>query len=376
MNTKIKIAFVANTSWALYNFRLGLIKKLELLGYEIILIAPFDAYSNKLVAEGFRLIIVPLKNYNTNLYYELILIKHLHKIYKQEKPDFIFHYTIKPNIYGSMMARVLNIPSVAINTGLGMLVNHDHSLVQGIAQHLYRLATKFSSEVWFLNSADKEYFINFLKVNPRKINILPGEGIDTTKFACSTLNTEKNTVKFIFAGRMLWAKGIRELAETAKAIQAKYPNTHFQLLGFIEPLNPNSVSIDQIEKWKFEGVFDFLGETENVIPYIQQADCIVLPSYREGISRLLLEAASMGKPAIASDVVGCREIVEDGVTGFLCKPKDAADLTSCVEKFLLLSGQQRAEMGKKARNKVINEFDGEIVFQHYVETLKKYKMNV
>ena len=376
MGAKIKIAFVANTSWSIYNFRLGLIRKLDALGYDILLVAPFDTYSNKLVAEGFRLIIVPMKNYNINPFLELKFITQLYQIYKREQPDFIFHYTIKPNIYGSAIARMLNIPSIAINTGLGMLVNHGNTFTKRIAKWLYRLAMKFSREVWFLNKSDLGYFVDLLKVSTEKINILPGEGIDTKKFNSTFLSAERKGTKFIFAGRILWAKGLRELAETAKIIKEKHPDTQFQLLGFIEPLNPNSVSIDQIETWQADGIFDFLGETDDVIPFLEEADCIVLPSYREGISRVLLEAAAMGKPVIASDVVGCREIVEDGVTGFLCQPKDVSELTNCIEKFLCLSEEECIEMGQKAREKVLREFDEEIVIQQYIETLKKYKINV
>jgi glycosyltransferase involved in cell wall biosynthesis len=208
-----------------------------------------------------------------------------------------------------------------------------------------------------------------------KAHVLPGEGVDTQRFSPSPyINYSKNKTTFIFAGRMLWAKGLKELAEAAKEIKKQYPETVFQLLGFINPTNPNSVSKEQIEVWVKNGLFEYLGETENVIPFLQDADCIVLPSYREGISRLLLEAAALGKPSIATDVVGCREIIEHRITGFLCQPVSSEELRNAIVAFLKLTPNERKQMGLNARMKVEKEFDEKIVFHQYLQTLEKHNI--
>jgi len=376
MGKKPKIAFVSNDSWGLYNFRMGVIRKLRELGYEIIIIAGEDNYTRKIRKEGFNFYPANTNVFSTNPVNEIKFLWQLYKLYRKTKPDFIFHYTIKPNIYGTMVAAMLRIPSVSIVAGLGLLANHEKSNVMFIARNLYRITARFSKELWFLNQVDRKFFKRKIVFAKNKLHVLPGEGIDLERFHPSPYKNSEGKIAFIFAGRMLWAKGLKELAIAAKEIKNKYPGTTFQLLGFFDPTNPNSVSREQIESWHKTGLFEYLGETEDVIPFLQNADCIILPSYREGISRLLLEASALGKPSIASDVVGCREIVEHGKTGFLCKPKNSEDLIKAIEDFILLSPDAHKQMGINARKKVEQEFDEKIVINEYIKTLEKYKISL
>ena len=299
----------------------------------------------------------------------------LYNIYKEIKPDLIFHYTIKPNVYGTLAGTWLKIPSVAVATGLGILANSNRTVAEWASVWLYRLAVMYVREIWFLNSHDQELFRQKIKVPEGKVRIIPGEGIDTARFALSPVRKPDGRIRFLYAGRLLWSKGFRELEQAALTIRRQFPEVIFQLLGFIEPLNPDGIPDDKIDAWQQSCLFEYLGETEDVLPWLHQADCAVLPSYREGLSRFLLEAASAGIPAIATDVPGCREVVDHGVTGFLCKPYDAGDLSSKMEQFIHLPESERRLMGLNGRDKVTRQFGEVIVYNHYLDAIERITSN-
>jgi len=204
------------------------------------------------------------------------------------------------------------------------------------------------------------------------MDILPGEGIDTGRFSPSGGKGMEKETRFLFAGRLVWAKGLRELAAAAQKVQPVYPEARFQLLGFMEPSNPDRIPPEQLEHWQKQGIFEYLGETCDVVPFLNDCECVVLPSYREGMSRLLLEASAMGLPVIATDVTGCREIVEHGVTGLLCQPENSDDLADKLMQFLSLSREERLQMGLSGRKKIMEQFDEHIVYRHYLRVIKKY----
>lgn len=368
----IRIAFVSNTSWSIYNFRLGLIRRLKELGYEVLIIAPKDTLSAKLVAEGFSFQSLYLDNYGSNPLNELRTLRQLIRIYRKYDIQFIFHYTIKPNIYGSIAAKYCGIPSIAITTGLGHLFSFASPVKRKLAGLLYRFALRYSKEVWFLNKEDRETFIESSIVEEEKTFLLPGEGIDINRFKAVSSSSNSTAINFLFAGRIIWDKGLKELAVAAEAIREINPKANFQLLGFIDPSNPYAVPFEQIEEWQRQGLFKYLGETADVRPFIDNCSCLIFPSYREGISRVLLEAAAMSKPIITTDNVGCREVVENGVNGFLCKSRDSEDLINKIKTFLLLTEEERQQMGRNGRKKIIREFDEEIVIREYLQTLNKY----
>ncbi len=365
---------MANTSWSIYNFRLGLIKELQNLGFQILVIAPLDEFSAKLREMGCDFIPIKLESYGVNPFGDIGIIFQLRSIYLKHHPNIIFHYTIKPNIYGSIAAKWCNIPSIAITTGLGVLSTFDNKFSNKIALALYRLAGALTNEMWFLNESNRQDFTEKNIIPLEKAHLLPSEGVDTEWFK-PTLNSEKSSkthLNFLFAGRLIRDKGIYEFVEAARLITKKYPKAKFQILGFVNMKNPSSISAIQLKQWESERIISYLGETTDVRPYLDAADCVLYPSYYgEGLSRILLEAAAMAIPIITTDSTGCREVVVPNISGFLSKPRNISDLVQNIERFICLTKEKREKMGKKARQHVKNNFDETIVISLYIEAIKR-----
>jgi glycosyltransferase involved in cell wall biosynthesis len=199
--------------------------------------------------------------------------------------------------------------------------------------------------------------------------LLHGEGVDLDEYAFAPLPQRERFV-FILIGRLLWDKGVAEYVEAARRLRAKYPHARFQLLGPVGVDNPSAISRTEVDAWERDNVIEYLGEAHDVRPHIANADCVVLPSYREGVPRTLMEASAMGRPVVATDVPGCREVVEDGVTGFLCEAKNADSLAGTLERMLTLGEAQRAAMGVKGRENVAREFDEKVVVERYKGTIR------
>jgi glycosyltransferase involved in cell wall biosynthesis len=366
-----KIAFVGNELWSMYNFRGGVIKALKEKGYDITIITPKDNRIDITKELNVKFIEIPLERKGTNPLNDLKYLLNLYKIYKKNKFDLIFHYTIKPNIYGSIAAGLLKIPSIAVTTGLGyvFLVNNFTSKV---AKFLYKISLRFAKKVWFLNLDDKNEFLKNKIIRENIADILPGEGVNTEKFKPRSSNElKKDKIIFLMIARVLWDKGFKEYVEAAEKILKKYNNVEFQLLGPIDNGNPSGVKKEIIEDYVQKEVINYLGVTSDVTKYIVKCDCIVLPSFREGIPRVLLEAASMEKALITTNNVGCKEVVEDGYNGFLCKVKDSNDLANKMEKFINLPEEEKIKLGKNGREKVIKEFDEKIVIEKYIQEINK-----
>lgn len=361
-----KVLLVANTSWYLYNFRFGVIRYFQAQQFEVVAIAPHDRFSNTLQACGCRWIDLPLSPHGTNPLSDARLLWCLYRLYAAERPALVIHYTIKPNVYGSVAAGLLRLPSIAFVSGAGRAFAQRNWLNR-LAKSLLSVAFRFAREVWFVNADDRALFIAERLVPAEKTYLVPGEGIDTQRFSpqsCSTASSSPDKVVFLMSARLLREKGVELYASAAKQVKHKYPNAEFQLLGFLDEGNPAFVSKAEIESWR--DYVTYLGETDDVLPYLRAADCIVLPtSYREGTPRSLLEAASLAKPIVATNHVGCRQIVEDGVTGFLVQPHSVSDLVQKLEHMLTLSPEARAEMGQRARLKMLQEFDESQVIACY-----------
>lgn len=368
-----RIVLVSNTAWSLYNFRQNIIRSLLASGAEIVAIAPADEFSPKLAALGCQVINLPMAAQGVNPLEDLGLFGRLVVLYRRLEPDFIFHYTVKPNIYGSLAARVAGVRSIAVPTGLGYAFVNEN-WVSRVARALYRLAFRFPEQVWFLNEDDRSEFVMCGLVRPDKAYVLPGEGIDTDHFAPlpSRIAVGEGCCRFLLVARMLWDKGVGEYVAAARQLKQRYPRAEFQLLGATGVSNPSVIGTEQIEAWVAEGVVEYLGTTTDVRPNIAAADCVVLPSYREGISRTLLEAAAMAKPIIASDVPGCRELVLPGVSGLLCVPRDASALADALEQIIRLPAAELQEMGLQGRQLVSASFSDQAVVAHYVAVLRRY----
>jgi len=366
----IRVAIVSNTSWSLFNFRFNLARAIKKAGYEVVLIAPYDEYSDRL-SEEFEYHNIYINNKGTNPKEDIKTTIDFYKLYKELKPDVVLHYTIKPNIYGTIACSMLGIKTINNIAGLGTLFIKQN-FVTKIAKWLYKYSQSKASKIFFQNSDDFEMFTSEDLVDKRKCDILPGSGVDTGKFIPVEVEKEDDIFRFLLVARMLWDKGIGEYVEASKLIKAKYKNVEFQMLGFLDVDNHSAVSKEQMQEWVDAGYVNYLGVSDNVKEEIAKANCIVLPSfYREGTPRVLLESASMAKPIITTDNVGCRDVVDDGVNGYLCEVRNVQDLAKKMEKMLNLNDEERSQMGKAGREKMIQEFDETIVIQKYLDTIQK-----
>ncbi|MFM5437886.1 glycosyltransferase family 4 protein [Aeromonas enteropelogenes] len=370
----MRLVFVANTAWSMFNFRHGLLTSLINIGYQLTVVSPHDDFSLKLKEMGCEIIDLPISSKSINPLKDLFLLKSLFFIYRNIKPDFIIHFTIKPNIYGSLAAKLAGIPSLAITTGLGYTFINDN-MVAKIARQLYKIALKSPKEVWFLNEDDRQVFINHKLVDKNKTMLLHGEGINLSHFSPMPKSRNDEKIHFLLIARMLWDKGIGEYISAARAIKKKFPSVHFQLLGACDVPNPSAISRQQIAEWENEGVIEYLGTRGDVRPIIANADCVVLPSYREGIPRTMLEAAAMAKPLIVSDAPGCKDVVVDGKTGFLCKVKSPDSLAESFESIVKQSQSDRIVMGNAGRLFITERFDEKIIVGKYLDMLFRYHIH-
>lgn len=362
----MKLIFIGNTAWSMYNFRRLVFEYFLKRGYEVIVISPFDElYLQKLKAIGCQCHSIAIEANGNNPVKDLSTMWQIRGILKKEKPDYCFFYTIKPNIYGSMAAASLSIPYTPVTTGLGYTFLVDN-LISKIAKKLYKFAFRNSPSVWFLNKDDAKSFVSGRIIQPAQVHILPGEGIDLSRF---TVVEEPEEISFLLVARMLWDKGVGVYVDAARLLKQKYPDVRFKLLGFLGVDNPQAIAKEQMDEWVKEGVVDYLGVTTDVRPFIQDSTCVVLPSFREGIPFTLMEGAASGRPLVATNGVGCKEVVDDGVNGFLCKLKDVEDLARCMELIIRMTPGQRMEMGKKGREKMRKEFSMDIVLKHYEEVI-------
>jgi glycosyltransferase involved in cell wall biosynthesis len=366
-----KIALVANTAWYLYNFKLGLMKALQQRHYEVVAIAPWDEYAVKLTQEGISYCHIGMNNQGTNPFEDLKLIYSFYRLLRSERPHMILSYTIKPNVYGSMAANFLNIPVINTINGLGTIF-HQNNWLTRVGEILLYIALRKSKKVFFQNQDDLNLFFEKGIIRPELMGILPGSGVDTEKFAPRQVDRNGDGLVFLLFARLLWDKGVGEYVNAARIIKTKYPHVDCQILGFLEVSNPRAIDRKQMERWVAEGSVSYLGHTDDVIEVIIRADCIVLPSYyREGVPRSLLEAASLAKPIITTNSVGCKEVVDDCINGYLCKIKDTKDLTIKMEMMINLAEKERARMGLNGREKAIKEFDEKIIIRKYLEVIDR-----
>lgn len=289
MNKKT-IAIVINTSWNIYNFRLGLMKSLQNEGYKVIAIAPTDEYSERLQDAGFEFHSITMNNKGTNPLEELKLIWAFYQLYKKLKPDVLLHYTIKPNIYGAIAARLNGRPVISNISGLGT-VFLNNKLSSKVARNLYRIFLHIPEIVFFQNKDDRALFIDLKLVAENKTDLLQGSGIDITKFSPNARKKNNKPFSFLFIARLVKDKGLMEYLEAAKILKSKYPEVQFDVLGAFYPGNPTAISEEDMMSWQRDDIVNYLGTSDHVESIIAQSGCVVLPSYREGLSRVLLEAA-------------------------------------------------------------------------------------
>lgn len=366
---KKKVVIALNTAWNLLNFRAGLIRALVAAGYEVVAVAPPDEYAERLSVLGCRFVPLPMDNQGTHPVRDLLLLFRFFGLMRAERPDAFLGYTVKPNVYGSLAARALAIPVINNIAGLGAVFIKGGWLNQ-LVKGLYQFALSRSRKVFFQNDDDRQLFITSRLVIESVTDLLPGSGIDLAKFSPAPLPAGA-PVRFLLIARMLWDKGVGEFVEAARLLKQRGVDAECCLLGFLDVQNPAAISRQQMNDWVAEGAVRYLGVSDNVREEIAQADCVVLPSYREGTPRTLLEAAAMARPIVTTDAVGCREVVDDGINGYLCKPKDASDLADKMELIVSLTHAEREAMGLRGREKVEREFDERIVICKYLSAIEE-----
>jgi glycosyltransferase involved in cell wall biosynthesis len=371
MNPK-KIAIVANTTWNIYNFRLNIIRKLVSEGHEVIVLAPVDKFITytETIREVTHIPIRHLDRDSVNPIQDLRLMFELIRLYRKHKPDLVLHYTVKPNIYGGLAARILGIPSVGVITGLGYSLMHE-GWINVITRLLYKFALPAHRKVIFENVDDKILFEKARLVSASKSISIKGCGVDTSFYSPNGHNRSSGLIIFTFIGRLLYDKGVREFIEAAHIVKQHNQQVQFWLIGDLDKENPSSVRNDDLVRWIRDPSIYYHGATDNIKKFIEQSDCIVLPSYREGMPRVIMEAMAMERPVITTDTAGCRETVNENVNGYLVPVKDVAALAKAMNEFIQLDPEARHQMGRAGRQKVLNEFDDRIIADQLYEMLTK-----
>ncbi len=370
MSKRKKIILVANSTWNIYNFRLNIIRKLISEGHQLVVIAPVDEYLE--YKEKFPDVKhIPMKTMgrdSTNPFRDFLLFVELYRKYKWLKPDLILHYTNKPNIYGGLAAKLLGISSVAFVTGLGYSFIHK-GFLNFIVRKLYRLSGKTHKKFIFENEDDLRLFIDEKIVKNQKAVSVKGCGVDTSYYLPYPNGIAKDKITFTFIGRLLYDKGIREFMDAAKITKKKYPISSFEVIGEFDTNNPSNIDKEYFVDWVDSGIIDYKGFVRDIRPVLRQTDCVVLPSYREGMPRTILEGMSMGKAIITTDVPGCRETVENNINGYIVPSKDVHALANAFEKMILLPYKQRKRMGEAGRKMAEEFFDDKLIAENIVSIL-------
>lgn len=366
-----RIVIIENTFYTVLSLRMEIIQHLQSKSLDIYVLST-GSEEDKKELESYQVKVFDIGKLVSN---PLSLVGFLYRIYaflKEIKPAIIYTFTIRPNIFGSLVAGWMKIPTVSNITGIGPLFENQ-SFVYRVARGFYHFAMKKNQRIFFQNQMDMDLFLNHNYCLPQQAKLLPGSGVDVDKFAPIADEKSSETFVFLMISRLIKDKGVLEYVEAARKVKEKYPIVQFQLLGpfWTQNLKSNTISEADVHQWEQEGLLSYLGYTYDVRPFIAASDCIVLPSYREGNANVLMQGASMEKPLLATDVVGCNNLVVDGETGFLFEVKNADDLAHKMEKMLLLSPSNRQEMGKKGRTFMKTHYNKTVVLEAYEAELNK-----
>ena len=372
MNQQKKvIALVANSTWNIYNFRLNLINKFIAEGMDVVVIAPVDEYLT------YKEKYPTVRHYSlrmmdrdaTNPIKDTLLTLELIRRYKKIKPDIILHFTNKPNIYGGIAAKISGIKSIAVVTGLGYAFINK-GIVRKIMIWLYKLTAPSHCKFIFENIDDRELFDQLGIVSKNRSISVKGCGVNINYFQPEPKSRENDKTIFTFIGRLLYDKGIREFVEEARILKNKTSTVEFWIVGEKKTKNPATINKDDLIKWVDEDIICYHGFVKDVRPIIAESDCIVLPSYREGLPRIIVEGMSMGKTVITTMTAGCNETVDNGLNGYLVNVRDEGSLTTAIKKFIELSPASRKAMGEAGRKKVMVEFDDKLIANDIFNIIK------
>lgn len=359
------ILILSNTIVGLHSFRREVIKAIVDAGYKVMISVPDnDSKADYFRGIGCEIIRTEFNRRGVNPLADLKLMLAYRRLIKQRTPVTVLTYTIKPNVYGGLAARLCRVPQLANVTGLGDAVENG-GWMQKLTITLYKIGLRNAMRVFFQNEGNRNFCVR-MGISGDNTVLLPGSGVNLHYHSYQDYPANDEMIRFLFIGRLLRDKGTEELFETARVIKEKYPYTEFQVVGSVD--GNYQFQLDELVK---SGVIKFLGSQSDVRPFIGLVHCTIMPSYHEGMSNVNLESAANGRPVITTNVPGCRETVDDGRTGFLVDARSAESLINGVERFLSLPYEQKVLMGQMARKKVEKEFDRQIVVDSYLKELKK-----
>ena len=362
-NNKKKILFLVNHDVVIYNFRLELVERLLSDGYKVYISSPYGERIDDLKALGAIYCEVDVERHSMNPIHDVKLLLTYRKLISQVKPDIILGYTIKPNIYGAMAAAEKRIPFVANITGLGTSVENP-GIKRKLVIALYKAAFKHVRKIFFQNTENMQFFIKH-NIAIDKHALIPGSGVNLSRFIVTEFPSD-DVMKFAFISRIMKEKGIEQYLDAAKAIKEKYPNTEFHVCGFCEAEYEG-----RLNEYNSKGIVIYHGMIRDVAEFMSGMSCIIHPTYYpEGLSNVLLESCASGRPIITTDRSGCREVVDDGINGYMIPQKDSRKLIEAIEKFINLSYEEKKAMGLAAREKVERKFDRQIVIEAYMKEIE------
>lgn len=366
--TENQLLLAANSSWNLINFRGAIIAGLQERGYSLAAAVPDDDTASSLREMGVEVHHVPMDARGLSPLRDASLLFSYHALLRRLRPAAFLGFTAKPNIYGSLAAAWLNIPVINTITGLGTGFLSGRTL-QSVVSGLYRWSLRRSARVLFHNPEDRDLFIEGKLVTPAQAAVVPGSGVDLHYFSPSPEKLANHPLTFLFIGRLLKDKGALEFVEAASLVK-KSRSARFQIVGPVED-HPKSVPQEALRTYVQDGTVELLGAADDVRPHIAKADCVVLPSYREGLPRVLLEASAMATPVVATDVPGCRHAVDHGVTGLLCEARSTRSLADAMGVIADMPPSERAAMGARGREKAEREFSEERVVEAYLSAVSE-----
>lgn len=367
------VVISANTSWNLVNFRGNIIEAMVKRGFHVVAVAPEDAFTDQLKRMGVEFHALEFRSSAISPARDVWLFLRYLVLVLKIRPVAFLGFTIKPNIYGSLAAGVLGVPAINNVSGLGTAFIRQ-GLLTRIATNLYRQAFRQSATVFFQNEEDRAVFVGARIVALEQTRLVPGSGVDLERF--KPVPEAEGLVAgrpftFLLIARLLWDKGAQEYVDAARFVKRRFPSTRFQIVGFLDVDNRTAVPRATLDGWISEGLVEHLGAVDDVRPCIAAADCVVLPSYREGLPRSLLEASAMARPIVATDVPGVRDVVEDKVTGLLCNARDAQSLAAAMIAMIDMPSEARAAMGQAGRARVEREFAISRVTDCYLDAIDR-----
>lgn len=354
----MKILIITNNDVGFYKFKYELVQSFLESNHKIYILLPNGEFIPEFEKIGCAFYDIKMDRRGKNPFKDFILFSKYFAHMKTIKPDICVTYTIKPNIYGGFAARIQKIPTLVNITGLGSGIENE-GLLKKMLFAMYKISIKKAKYVFFENEMNMEIFKKY-HITKHNAVLLPGSGVNLKNYEFQKYPQNDEHIRFLFIGRIMKEKGINEFLECAETLKNIYPNISFDIIGSFE--EKYKIILDQYVN---QGIVSYLGFHKDVKRFIKNSHAIILPSYHEGLSNVLLESASMGRPIITSNIHGCKEVVDDQITGYLCKVADSSDLIEKVKKFILLSYVEKKTMGEKARKKVEQSFSRDIIIDKY-----------